>query len=139
MSEAPTDFETFVHRGDTEFMQVFVHPDRALVLAVRRQGVPLPAEDVQRAHSELFAFAPEALSSQLIIDTRPVTGNNDERFEAAIARSHAELLAHFRHIVVLVRSTIGKLHAVRLSGTGLRTTVTSDALAALEMLRSSSD
>lgn len=126
MSDAPVEFANFEHRGDTEFMEVFADPSEQLLLAVRKKHAPLPPEHVLRAHCELLTFGPQAQRWSLLIDTRNTTGNNDPRFEAAIARVNEVLLAHFKCFGVLVRSHIGRLHATRLSAVDERAFVSND-------------
>ena len=118
-------FPGFEPSGETEHMQLFEDPTRRVLYALRKQGVPMPADEVESAHRSLIERPNCDASWSLIIDTRPVTGNNDPRFEAAIGRSNELLHSHFERLAVLVRSTIGKLHAERLSPTE-KTYVTSE-------------
>lgn len=119
---------------ETEFVRAFEHPDLRVLLVERKQGAPMPAEEVESAHQEFTSIGSNTKGWGLIIDTRLVTGNNDPRFEAAITRVNDMLLAHFGRVVVLVRSEIGKLHATRLSTPGERLAVTTELEAALEFL-----
>lgn len=134
MADAPEAFAGYEDRGETEFMQVFAHPSDRVLVAVRRQGTPLPPQDVVRAHEELCSFAPQPQRYSLIIDLRAVSGNNDPRFEAAIREANVLLLAHFVRVAILVRSYIGKLHATRLSAVDERITISSDPAELLEQL-----
>lgn len=134
MVDAPEAFAGYEDRGETEFMQVFVHPNDRLLIAVRKQGAPLPPQDVVRAHQELFSFAPQPQRYSLIIDLRGVSGNSDARFETAIRKVNGILLGHFVRVALLVRSHIGKLHATRLSAVDERITISSDPAELLERL-----
>jgi hypothetical protein len=119
---------------ETEFVRAFEHPELRVLLVERKQGAPMPAEDVESAHREFTSVGSNTKGWGLIVDTRPVTGNNDPRFEAAITRVNAILLEHFGRIVVLVRSEIGKLHATRLSHPSESLMVSTELEAALEFL-----
>ena len=134
MLDAPEAFAGYEDRGETEFMQVFAHPNDRLLVALRKQGAPLPPQDVVRAHEELLSFAPQRQHHSLIIDLRGVSGNNDARFEAAIREVNGLLLAHFVRVGLLVRSHIGKLHATRLSAVDERMMIASDPAKLLERL-----
>jgi hypothetical protein len=134
MSDAHPTLPGFRFVDETEFVLAYEHPDLRVLLVERKQGAPMPAEDVEPAHREFTSLGSNTKGWGLIIDTRPVTGNNDSRFEAAISRVDTILLDHFGRVVVLVRSEIGKLHATRLSTPGESLMVSTDLEAALEFL-----
>ncbi|NVB40522.1 hypothetical protein G6O69_21960 [Pseudenhygromyxa sp. WMMC2535] len=130
--------EDFAHLGETDFMRVFEHPGRSVVLAVRKAGTAFPLEDVTAVHRAITTFG-YTETWGLIFDTRPVTGNSDPRFEEAITRVNDALLRHFSRMAVLVRSAIGQLQAERLVIPGERMLVTADFDAALNFVAPNSD
>lgn len=134
MLDDHTTLPGFCALEDTEFMRVFEHPDLRVMLAERKQGAPMAAEDVEPAHRELIDLGLHAKGWGLIVDTRLITGNSDARFEAAIGRVNELLLGHFGHMAVLVRSAIGRLQATRLTDPGGQILVTTDVEAALEFV-----
>jgi hypothetical protein len=134
MPDAHPTLAGFSFLTETQFVRVFEHPELRMILAERIHGAPMPADDVESAHRELTTLAPNTAGWGLIIDTRQVSGNSDPRFEAAVSRVNAMLLAHFGRVVVLVRSAIGKLHATRLSQPSDALLVTTDPDEALAFL-----
>ncbi|KIG17647.1 hypothetical protein DB30_02922 [Enhygromyxa salina] len=138
MSDDHPTLSGFVSLPETAFMHVFENRDLRVILGERKQGAPMGAEDVEPAHRELTTLGDDTKGWGLIIDTRLVTGNSDERFEAAVSRSNAVLLAHFERVVVLVRSAIGKLQATRITGLSDQILVTTEVEAGLEFLAQSS-
>ncbi|WP_146157861.1 hypothetical protein [Enhygromyxa salina] len=115
-------------------MRVYESQELRVILAERKQGAPMGADDVESAHRELTTIGDDTKGWGLIIDTRLVTGNSDARFEAAVSRSNAILLAHFIRAVVLVRSAIGKLQASRITDNNEDILVTTEIADALEFL-----
>lgn len=134
MPDTHPTLEGFCSLRETDFVCAYEHPELRVVLAERKQGAPMPAEEVEGAHRELTSFGTHTKGWGLIIDTRAVAGNNDPRFEAAISRVNTILLGHYDRVVILVRGAIGKLHATRLSKPTGPLLVTTQIEQALEFL-----
>lgn len=89
--------------------------ERAIVVARRNPDVPMHAADLVPWAQELSAHAARELpGAALVLDVREVVGNADPAFEAAVSDCHAELGKHFRLVVNLVRSAVGRMQVSRI-------------------------
>ena|GEM_PF-3207378 len=134
VAEAHPTLDGFHFLEQTNHMRVFQNVERRVLLAERRLGAPMPAEEVGPAHHALTQCGSHTAGWGVMIDTRPISSNNDPRFEAAINNTTDDLFSHFAGIVVLVRSTFGRLHATRLTPPGQRLIVTVSPEAGLKFL-----
>ncbi len=134
MAEAHPTLDGFQFLEHTDHMRVFQNVERRVLLAERRLGAPMPAEEVGPAHHALTQCGSHTTGWGVMIDTRPISSNNDPRFETAINNTTDDLFSHFVSIVVLVRSIFGRLHATRLTPPGRRLVVTVSPEAGLEFI-----
>ncbi|GEM_PF-6814709 len=132
-----SSFERFHPIGNTEHMRIFEQAQLRVVIAQRKPGTAMPAEEVALAHARLRQQG-ATHGWGLLVDTRLVSTNRGARFEAAIIRAFAGLLRHFTRISVLVGSRIGGYQARRLlrsdSSAWPQIVVTADPGAALDAL-----
>lgn len=93
-------------------------PRRAVF--VKRTAAPFPTlADVEGSFRQLLDVV-EVSSVRgftCVVDSRDAIGRNDDAFEETLARYRPRLFSPFRRIVMLVRTTIGKLQVERLGRT----------------------
>ncbi len=126
----PSGFEPVF---EDDFFDVSVHATRGIVWAHRKKG-----EHMRPEHLRVWGERLIEISSQhggntgqmgLLIDARDGVGNSDPAFESAVLENRKRLLAHFRVVVNLVRTTVGRLQHERLHAgrpTRERSLVTND-------------
>ena len=122
--------EGFVELHQNDFFLLAEHEGRRTVLALRKPGNVMQAEDLATVFQDLMGqIRPEHIDFGLVLDNRASRGNNDESFEAQVKALQAAISGRFRVIVSLVRTAVGRLQNERLNAEapdGARFHVTTD-------------
>lgn len=106
-----------LYRDDYYVIQI--DPPRAVVF-VKRTAAPFPSiEAVDAAFRAMLSVLDVALvrGYVCVVDSRDALGRNDDAFEDTLGRYRPRLFAPFRRIIMVVRTTAGKLQVERLGRT----------------------